>query len=153
MILDIISIGDELLIGQTLNTNAHWIAKQMDAIGFRVREHISISDNKEHIVSTLDNSLLNADVVLITGGLGPTNDDLTLPVLNEYFGGELIVNQDVYNDIEQLVTSRGFDMNENNKQQALVSSKLSEIKKEQRQVCGLKKIIKLLCQCLAYLTK
>ena len=65
MILDIISIGDELLIGQTLNTNAHWIAKQMDAIGFRVREQITISDNKEHIVSTLDNSLLKADVVLL----------------------------------------------------------------------------------------
>lgn len=137
MILDIISIGDELLIGQTLNTNAHWIAKQMDALGFRVREHISISDAKEHIVNTLDNSLLKADVVLITGGLGPTNDDLTLPVLNEYFGGELIVNQDVYKDIEQLVTSRGFDMNENNKQQALVSSKCKVIRNKKGTAPGL----------------
>lgn len=137
MILDIISIGDELLIGQTLNTNAHWIAKQMDAIGFRVREHISISDSKEHIVNTLNNSLLNADVVLITGGLGPTNDDLTLPVLNEYFGGELVVNQDVYNDIEKLITSRGFDMNENNKQQALVSSKCKVIRNKKGTAPGL----------------
>ncbi|WP_223265825.1 competence/damage-inducible protein A [Vicingus serpentipes] len=137
MILDIISIGDELLIGQTLNTNAHWIAKEMDALGFRVREHISISDAKEHIVYTLDNSLLKADVVLITGGLGPTNDDLTLPVLNEYFGGELVVNQDVYNDIEQLITSRGFEMNDNNKQQALVSSKCKVIRNKKGTAPGL----------------
>ncbi|TXB66212.1 competence/damage-inducible protein A [Vicingus serpentipes] len=135
--LDIISIGDELLIGQTLNTNAHWIAKEMDALGFRVREHISISDAKEHIVYTLDNSLLKADVVLITGGLGPTNDDLTLPVLNEYFGGELVVNQDVYNDIEQLITSRGFEMNDNNKQQALVSSKCKVIRNKKGTAPGL----------------
>jgi nicotinamide-nucleotide amidase len=137
MILDIISIGDELLIGQTLNTNAQWIAKEMDAIGFRIREQITISDSKEHIVSTLDNSLLKADVVLITGGLGPTNDDLTLPVLNEYFCGELIVNQDVYKDIEQLVTRRGFEMNENNKRQALVSSKCKAIRNKKGTAPGL----------------
>lgn len=92
----------------------------MDALGFRVREHRSISDAKEHIIKTLDNSIEKADVVLITGGLGPTNDDLTMPVLNEYFGGELIENKEVYQDIERLVLSRGFDMNDNNKKQALV---------------------------------
>lgn len=120
MNLDIISIGDELLIGQTLNTNAHWIAAELDKIGFTVRQHTSISDNKQHIIKTLAESLNNSDVVLITGGLGPTNDDLTMPVLNEYFGGKLVVNQDVYNDIETLILGRGFEMNENNKRQALV---------------------------------
>ncbi len=120
MNLDIISIGDELLIGQTLNTNAHWIAAELDKIGFTVRQHMSISDNKQHIIKTLTESLNNSDVVLITGGLGPTNDDLTMPVLNEYFGGKLVVNQDVYNDIETLILGRGFEMNENNKRQALV---------------------------------
>ena len=120
MNLDIISIGDELLIGQTLNTNAHWIASELDKIGFTVRQHTSISDNKQHIIRTLTESLNNSDVVLITGGLGPTNDDLTMPVLNEYFGGKLVVNQAVYNDIETLILGRGFEMNENNKRQALV---------------------------------
>lgn len=120
MNLDIISIGDELLIGQTLNTNAHWIAAELDKIGFTVRQHTSISDNKQHIIKTLTESLNNSDVVLITGGLGPTNDDLTMPVLNEYFGGKLVVNQDVYKDIETLILGRGFEMNENNKRQALV---------------------------------
>ncbi len=137
MILDIISIGDELLIGQTLNTNAYWIAKKMDAIGFQVREHISISDSKEHIVKTLDNSLRKADVVLITGGLGPTNDDLTLPVLNEYFGGQLIINDDVYKDIVELTSSRGFEMNENNKQQALVSDKCKVVRNKKGTAPGL----------------
>ena len=120
MNLDIISIGDELLIGQTLNTNAFWIAAELDKIGFTVRQHTSISDNKEHIVKTLTESLNNSDVVLITGGLGPTNDDLTMPVLNDYFGGKLVVDDVVYKDIERLILGRGFDMNENNKRQALV---------------------------------
>lgn len=120
MNLDIISIGDELLIGQTLNTNAHWIAAELDKIGFTIRQQTSISDNKEHIIETLSNVLKKSDVVLITGGLGPTNDDLTMPVLNEYFGGKLIVDAAVYEDIERLILERGFEMNENNKRQALV---------------------------------
>ena len=120
MNLDIISIGDELLIGQTLNTNAFWIAAELDKIGFTVRQHTSISDNKEHIVKTLTEVLSNSDVVLITGGLGPTSDDLTMPVLNEYFGGKLVVDVTVYADIEKMILGRGFEMNENNKRQALV---------------------------------
>lgn len=120
MNLDIISIGDELLIGQTLNTNAHWIAAELDKIGFTIRQQTSISDNKEHIIETLSNVLKKSDVVLITGGLGPTNDDLTMPVLNEYFGGKLVVDATVYTDIEKMILGRGFEMNENNKRQALV---------------------------------
>ncbi|MGE0562625.1 MAG: competence/damage-inducible protein A [Flavobacteriales bacterium] len=120
MNLDIISVGDELLIGQTLNTNAHWIAAELDKIGFTIREHVSISDNREHILNRVDYSLKNVDVVLITGGLGPTNDDLTMPVLNEYFGGKLVEDKTVYQDIERLILGRGFDMNERNKKQALV---------------------------------
>lgn len=120
MNLEIISIGDELLIGQTLNTNAYWIAAELDKIGFTIRQHTSISDNKEHIIKTLTVALSNSDVVLITGGLGPTNDDLTMPVLNEYFGGKLVADAVVYADIEKMVLERGLEMNELNKQQALV---------------------------------
>ncbi len=120
MNLDIISIGDELLIGQTLNTNAHWIAAELDKIGFTIRQQTSISDNKEHIIETLSNVLKKSDVVLITGGLGPTNDDLTMPVLNDYFGGKLVADAVVYADIETLILGRGFEMNELNKRQALV---------------------------------
>ena len=109
MNLDIISIGDELLIGQTLNTNAFWMSKQLNAIGFAVREQTTIADVEEAILSALETSLSKSDVVLITGGLGPTNDDLTMPTLNKYFGGSLVRDEKVYQHIEKLVTSRGLE--------------------------------------------
>ena len=120
MNLDIISIGDELLIGQTLNTNAYWMSKTLNGIGFTIRQHITIADTEEVILSALKASLCCADVVLITGGLGPTNDDLTMPTLNKFFGGGLVTNELVYQHIKELVTSRGFSMNENNQKQAIV---------------------------------
>tara|TARA_B100000809_G_scaffold266402_1_gene328956 strand:- start:3348 stop:4580 length:1233 start_codon:yes stop_codon:yes gene_type:complete len=120
MKLDIISIGDELLIGQTLNTNAHWISKEMNAIGFAIREHVSIADTEEAILVAVENSMQNADVVLVTGGLGPTKDDLTMPILNSYFGGNLVRDEKVYKHIEELITSRGYVMNQNNQDQAIV---------------------------------
>ena len=128
MKLDIITIGDELLIGQTLNTNSHWIAKEVNRIGFEIRQQLTIADNEDIILKAIDESLNNTNVVLITGGLGPTKDDLTLPVLNKYFGGELIKDEEVYVDIENLILSRGFTMNQNNKNQALVSSKCTPIR-------------------------
>ncbi|MDT8413115.1 MAG: competence/damage-inducible protein A [Vicingaceae bacterium] len=120
MKLDILSIGDELLIGQTLNTNAHWLSKQLNLIGFQIRQHTTVSDEKTAIVTALNDALANSNVVIITGGLGPTKDDLTLNILTEYFGGNLIMNKNVYQDIEKLITGRGYEMNELNKQQALV---------------------------------
>ena len=128
MQLDIISIGDELLIGQTLNTNAHWIAKEVNCIGFEIRQQLSISDTEESILTALDDALKHTDVILITGGLGPTNDDLTMPVLNKYFGGKLVKNEQVYQDIEEMITSRGFDMNENNQKQAIVPDNCNVIR-------------------------
>lgn len=120
MELDLISIGDELLIGQTLNTNAFWMAKQLNTIGFTIRQQVTISDTEEAILSTLKESLIHSDVVLITGGLGPTNDDLTMPVLNKYFGGKLVKDEKVYQHISQMVSTRGFEMNKNNQDQAIV---------------------------------
>jgi len=120
MKLDIISIGDELLIGQTLNTNAHWISKEMNAIGFAIREHVSIADTAEAILGAVENAFQNTDVILVTGGLGPTKDDLTMPVLNSYFGGDLVRDEKVYRHIEKLITSRGYVMNKNNQDQAIV---------------------------------
>ncbi|MCW8896826.1 MAG: competence/damage-inducible protein A [Flavobacteriales bacterium] len=120
MKLDILSIGDELLIGQTLNTNAHWLSKELNLIGFQIRQHTTVSDEEIAIISALNEALGNSDVVIITGGLGPTKDDLTLNILTKYFGGKLIMNEDVYQDIEKMVTGRGYEMNELNRQQALV---------------------------------
>lgn len=137
MVLDIISIGDELLIGQTLNTNAHWLAQKMDAMGFRIRQHISVGDTKEAILKALKDGLDQVDVVLITGGLGPTNDDLTMPVLNAFFGGELITDATVYKDIEAFVLRRGGEMNANNKKQALVPDNCKVIRNKNGTAPGL----------------
>ncbi|MDF1672914.1 MAG: competence/damage-inducible protein A [Vicingaceae bacterium] len=137
MKLDILTIGDELLIGQTLNTNAQWIAVEMTRIGFEVRQQLTISDDEQIIFDSVDEALKNSDVVLITGGLGPTKDDLTLPVLNKFFGGELIENKEVYKDIERLILSRGFKMNQNNKNQALVSSACTPLRNEHGTAPGL----------------
>lgn len=118
--MDVISIGDELLIGQTLNTNAYWLSKELNMIGFVIRQQLTISDTEEAILSAVEESLKYSDVVLITGGLGPTNDDLTMPVLNKYFGGELVKDEKVYQHIEEMITIRGYEMNANNQKQAIV---------------------------------
>lgn len=137
MKLDIVTIGDELLIGQTLNTNAQWIAIALTKIGFVVRQQLTISDDEQIIYETVDNALKNVEVVLVTGGLGPTKDDLTLPVLNKYFGGKLIEDKEVFQDIERLILGRGFKMNQNNKNQALVSSACKPIRNEHGTAPGL----------------
>src|SRR6188508_1138286 len=91
----IITIGDELLIGQTIDTNSAWMAKQLNALGIDLRRRIAVGDTKEAIVSALDEEIGRNDILLLTGGLGPTADDITKPLLAEYFGGKLVVNEDV----------------------------------------------------------
>ncbi len=102
----VLSIGDELLIGQTLNTNAHWISQKMNEAGIDVIHHISLSDEKNDIINCLNNALQTSQIVLITGGLGPTSDDITKDVLCEYFGGKLIFNEEAYKNIENIFALR-----------------------------------------------
>lgn len=117
---DIITIGDELLIGQITDTNSQWIAEKLNLIGFEIRQIISVSDNKEHIKNTLDEVLKQANVVVITGGLGPTDDDLTKETLAEYFNVKLKLNEDVLQDVKDFVHAKGFSMNDRNIKQAEV---------------------------------
>lgn len=117
---DIITIGDELLIGQITDTNSQWIAEKLNLIGFEIRQITSISDDKEHIKNTLDEVLKQADIIIITGGLGPTEDDLTKETLAEYFNSELKINEDVLQDVKDFVHAKGFKMNERNIKQAEV---------------------------------
>ncbi|HTO16065.1 MAG TPA: competence/damage-inducible protein A [Edaphocola sp.] len=91
----IICIGDELLIGQIIDTNSAWLAKQLNQIGLSIVRKITISDNASEIKKTLDNNIPDADLIIMTGGLGPTKDDITKQTLNEYFGGTLIRNEKV----------------------------------------------------------
>ncbi|MBI9053042.1 MAG: competence/damage-inducible protein A [Bacteroidales bacterium] len=116
----IITIGDEILIGQTVDTNSAWIANRLNLIGIDVLKIISISDKREEIIKALNDSKQNVDIVLITGGLGPTNDDITKETLAEYFGVGLVQNNEVLNHIEKFVIKRKAHMNERNIKQAEV---------------------------------
>jgi nicotinamide-nucleotide amidase len=91
----IITIGDELLIGQTIDTNSAWLAQQLNAIGVWVQHRIAVGDNAKDINDALDNAIAHNNIVIITGGLGPTSDDITKPLLCKYFGASLIQNEKV----------------------------------------------------------
>lgn len=98
----IITIGDELLIGQTIDTNSAWMAGELNKIGVWVKRRVSVGDNREDIRKALDEESKEADIILMTGGLGPTADDITKPVLTEYFGGKLVVNEQVLAHVKYL---------------------------------------------------
>jgi len=117
---EIITIGDELLIGQTLDTNSAWIGAKLSAIGFDVSRKISIHDRRYDILEALTDSSKKADVILITGGLGPTSDDITKQTLCEYFDTRLIIDHEVLEMITAMMAKRNFPMNENNRRQAEV---------------------------------
>ncbi|MEI8279475.1 MAG: CinA family nicotinamide mononucleotide deamidase-related protein [Bacteroidota bacterium] len=116
----IITIGDELLIGQTIDTNSAWIAQRLNELGIDVVRRIAVGDNADMIKNALDDELLNASIVLITGGLGPTADDITKPLLCKYFGGKLIVNEKVLAHVIQLFEKRKRPFLERNMKQAEV---------------------------------
>lgn len=119
----IITIGDEILIGQIVDTNSGFIAKSLDRIGVEVHEMISISDDKKHILDTFAQLQNKVDVVVITGGLGPTKDDITKKTFCEYFNDELVVNPEVLAHVTELI--EGFykrPISQLNKDQALVPS-------------------------------
>lgn len=118
MQVDIITIGDELLIGQTVDTNSAWMGAELNKIGMAVRQITSISDTEEHIIASLDESLKHADVVLLTGGLGPTKDDVTKYTLAKYFDSPLEVKKDVLDRIEGYFKKRGIPILEANRSQA-----------------------------------
>ncbi len=98
----IITIGDELLIGQVIDTNSAWIAQQLNKVGIFVKNRISVGDDVEEIWNALDIESKGADVVLITGGLGPTSDDITKPLLCKYFNGKMVVNEGALQNVKYL---------------------------------------------------
>lgn len=117
---DIIAIGDEILIGQITDTNSTFMAKYLNDIGVEVNQITAISDEKEHIVNSLEDSLKRSDIVLITGGLGPTNDDITKCTLAEFFNTELVHSENVLDNIKHIFDGRGITLNKQNLDQALV---------------------------------
>ena len=98
----IITIGDELLIGQVIDTNSSWMAQQLNKAGIKVARRLAIGDSAKEIESALENEIKYADVILITGGLGPTSDDITKPVLCKYFNGKMIVDEEALANVRYL---------------------------------------------------
>jgi len=123
MLAEIITIGDEILIGQIVDTNSAFIAQKLNAIGIHVKQISSVSDDKQHIINALSEAHQRADIILITGGLGPTKDDITKKTLAEYFGVGLIENKDALQNVENIFRRlRGVSeaLLDVNRQQALV---------------------------------
>ena len=117
---EIITIGDELLIGQVVDTNSAWMAKALEPIGVRVVRKVAIGDVASEIINALDLALLRSDIVFLTGGLGPTKDDITKKVLCDYFKTRLVLNQDVLASNESMFEKWGKSMNELTYSQAYV---------------------------------
>jgi len=120
MLAEIITIGDEILIGQTLDTNSAWLGEHLNTYGVEVIQISSINDKKESIVNALKAAETRADIILITGGLGPTKDDITKKVLADYFGAQLIPNHGALENIKDIFHRRSREVLQINVDQALV---------------------------------
>ena len=118
MLAELISIGDELLIGQTINTNASWLGQELALMGIRVKWITTISDGEKDIIDAIDQAFKRVDLIVVTGGLGPTKDDITKHTLVKYFNTRLVMNQGVLNKVESFFIKRGREILEVNRQQA-----------------------------------
>ena len=114
-----ISIGDELLIGQVINTNAAWLGEHLSEAGFHLDSSLTIGDSENAILNAFD-ACMDADLVLVTGGLGPTADDITKPTVCKFFDTELEFCQAAYDNLVSLFERRGFKMSERNRGQAML---------------------------------
>lgn len=118
--VSIISIGDELLIGQTINTNAAYIGEQLTSIGYQVIRNFTVGDDKDDILKILKDAEEISDFIFITGGLGPTHDDITKKCILEFFETELVFDEPTFERIKKLFERRNIPMPEINREQALV---------------------------------
>jgi nicotinamide-nucleotide amidase len=136
----IITIGDELLIGQTIDTNSAFIAQELNKIGIWVKRRIAIGDVKEEIIKALEEQSRDCNVIIITGGLGPTADDVTKPALCEYFGGKLVMHQPTLEHVTYLfehVFRRPMPLLERNRKQAEVPDVCTVLKNERGTAPGM----------------
>ncbi len=120
MLAEIITIGDEILIGQIVDTNSAWMGEQLNLVGIKVHQITSVSDNAEHIINALDEARARVDVILITGGLGPTKDDITKHTLVKYFNTSLRFDEDVFQHVKTLFARFGREVTGVNLKQAEV---------------------------------
>jgi nicotinamide-nucleotide amidase len=134
---EIITIGDELLLGMTVDTNSSFIATILTEAGFKIYQITSISDSKEHILKVIDEAFTRSDFVIVTGGLGPTSDDITKETIAGYFNSGLVTDSATLENISSLLRSRGLEMNENNRKQALVPDRCRVLSNERGTAPGM----------------
>ncbi|UTW60747.1 competence/damage-inducible protein A [bacterium SCSIO 12741] len=134
---EIITIGDELLIGQIVDTNSAWMADRLHDVGITVFQITSIQDDPGHIKDALDLAQTRADIILMTGGLGPTKDDLTKKTLASYFNDTMRFDEEVYEHVGQLFDRLGVKMPPVNRHQAEVPSKCTVLKNEKGTAPGM----------------
>lgn len=116
----VITIGDEILLGQIVDTNSAWIGKEFAALGIKLHQIISVGDEAEQIVEAIERSKINCQIILLTGGLGPTKDDITKKTLVSYFNTELQLNEEVWERMKQIFGKRGPEVLELNRSQAMI---------------------------------
>jgi nicotinamide-nucleotide amidase len=127
MKVEIINIGDELLIGQVVNTNASWMAAELSKAGMQVVFISSIADNERAIRQELDAASERADIILLSGGLGPTKDDITKKTLADYFHSKFVFHEPTYKQVKKIFAARKFKVSEANRQQAMIPEKCSPL--------------------------
>ncbi|MGP1539609.1 competence/damage-inducible protein A [Bacteroides pyogenes] len=126
MFAEIITIGDELLIGQVVDTNSAWMGQELNKIGIEVLRIVSIRDREDEIMEAIDTALRRVNIVLVTGGLGPTKDDITKQTLCKYFRTDLVFNEEVFQNIKRVLAGK-IPMNALNKSQAMVPKECTVI--------------------------
>jgi nicotinamide-nucleotide amidase len=134
---EIITIGDEILYGQILDTNTQWISLELDKLGIKTVRKSSVGDQKSEILQILSEAAQRADVVFITGGLGPTKDDLTKKILAEYFGCDLVMHPQALQDVTEFFAKRGRELSDINRDQALLPTKAEFVRNSQGTAPGM----------------
>ena len=137
MKIGLITIGDELLIGQTVNTNATWLGQEFSQLGVSIYKSTTIQDEQEEIIHALNDYMDCVDLIIITGGLGPTKDDITKETLADYFDSKLEMDQETLTHIENFFKERGREMVESNVQQAMLPKDATILKNNNGTAAGM----------------
>ncbi len=127
ILAELLTIGDEILYGQIADTNSQWMSAELDKVGIKVIRKTSVGDVETEILTAFAEAEKRADIILITGGLGPTNDDLTKPLLAKYFNCELKINEEALREVTDFFKSRGRELTEINRQQAALPTACEKI--------------------------
>ncbi|MBY0432478.1 MAG: CinA family nicotinamide mononucleotide deamidase-related protein, partial [Cyclobacteriaceae bacterium] len=118
ILAELLTIGDEILYGQIVDTNSQWMSVELDKVGIKVIRKTTVGDQESEILTAFAEAEKRADIILITGGLGPTSDDLTKPLLAKYFNCDLVMNEEALAEVTEFFKSRGRELTEINRQQA-----------------------------------